>query len=88
MDVSVPQNTDFKGKPNPSGVLRYLDCFLIEHVHSVNDYAEDVFYFDSVRGAFTEGKPAYPGTQFGDKNHIQVCLHNKNCIKGFFLPRY
>jgi len=88
MGTSVPQNTDLKGMPNPSGVLRFLDCFLIEHVHSVNDIAEDIPYFDSVRGAFTEGVPAYPGTQFGDKNHIQVCVRNKKCIKGFFLPRY
>ena len=88
MGTSVPQNTDLKGVPNPGGVLRFLDCFLIEHVHSVNDIAEDIPYFDSVRGAFTEGTPAYPGTQFGDKNHIQVCVRNKKCIKGFFLPRY
>lgn len=86
--ASIPQNTDLKGTPNPSGVLRYLDCFLIEHLHSLRDIAEDIPYFDTARGAFTEGDPAYPGTQFGDKNHIQVCVRNKNCIKGFFLPRY
>jgi hypothetical protein len=85
--TSIPQNTDLKGNPDPSGILRYLDCFLIEYVHSVNDIAEDIPYFDSVRGAFSEGTPAYPGTQFGDKNHIQVCIRNKKCIKGFFLPR-
>lgn len=27
MGTSVPQNTDLKGMPNPSGVLRFLDCF-------------------------------------------------------------
>ena len=86
--ASVPQNTDLKGKPNPSGVLRYLVCFLIEHLHSLRDIAEDIPYFDTARGAFTEGTPAYPGTQFGDKNHLQVCVRNKKCIKGFFLPRY
>jgi hypothetical protein len=87
-DASVPQNSDLKGRPNPSGVLRFLDCFLIEHLHSLRDIAEDIPYFDTVRGAFTEGNPAYPGTQFGDKNHIQVCIRNKMCIKGLFLPRY
>lgn len=87
LGASIPQNTDLNGEPNPNGVLRHLDCFLIEHFHSLNDIAEDIPYFDTVRGAFTEGKPAYPGTQFGDKNHIQVCIRNKKCIKGFFLPR-
>ncbi len=87
LGASIPQNTDLNGKPNPNGVLRHLDCFLIEHFHSLNDIAEDIPYFDTVRGAFTEGKPAYPGTQFGDKNHIQVCIRNKKCIKGLFLPR-
>lgn len=62
--------------------------FYVWENHSVNDIAEGIPYFDSVRGAFTEGVPAYPGTQFGDKNHIQVCVRNKKCIKGFFLPRY
>lgn len=83
----IPQNTDLKGRPAPNGILRFLDCFLIEHLHSVRDITEDIPYFDTVRGAFTEGMSAYPGTQFGDKNHIQVCIRNKKCIKGFFLPR-
>lgn len=83
----IPQNTDLKGRPDPNGILRFLDCFLIEHLHSVRDITEDIPYFDTVRGAFTEGMSAYPGTQFGDKNHIQVCIRNKKCIKGFFLPR-
>lgn len=85
--LPLPQNTDLKGNPNPAGTLRYLDCFLIEHLHSLNDYTEKDPFFDSVRGAFYEGAPAYPGTQFCEKNHIQVCLRNMDCIKGFFLPR-
>lgn len=43
--------------------------------------------YDSVRGVFWEGKELYPGAGFADKNHIQLCVRNPNCIKGFFLPR-
>jgi hypothetical protein len=43
--------------------------------------------FDSVRGVFIEGQALYPGAGFHDKNHIQICIRNPNCIKGFFLPR-
>lgn len=49
--------------------------------------AEDPIRYDSVRGAFYEGDVAYKGTEIRKKNHIQVCLRNMNCIKGFFLPR-
>jgi len=83
----IPQNTDLDGAPNPGGILRKLDCALIQHLHEVNERSDKLNHYDSVRGAFTEGKPAYPGTQFGEKNHIQVCIRNVNCIKGFFLPR-
>jgi hypothetical protein len=43
--------------------------------------------FDSVRGVFTEGGPAFPGSGIQEKNHIQICIRNSNSIKGFFLPR-
>ena len=84
----LPQNKNLKKAPTPDGVLRELDCQLIEHLHSVKDIAEGIPYFDSARGAFTEGKPAYPGTIICDKSHIQVCIRNMKCIKGFFLPRF
>lgn len=43
--------------------------------------------FDSARGVFTEGGPAFPGAGIQEKNHIQICIRNSNAIKGFFLPR-
>jgi hypothetical protein len=66
--------------------LRYLDCAVIEYTHSfLNREKQDPF--DSVRAAFIEGDPIYPGAGFNDKTHIQLCIINPNCIKGFFLPR-
>ncbi|GAA3912214.1 hypothetical protein [Chitinophaga oryziterrae] len=43
--------------------------------------------FDSVRGAFMEGGPAFKGSGISKKSHVQIAVRNPNCIKGFFLPR-
>jgi hypothetical protein len=43
--------------------------------------------FDSVRGVFWEGRELYPNAGFREKDHIQICIRNPNCIKGFFYPR-
>lgn len=42
--------------------------------------------YDSVRGVFEEGLEPYPGSAFKEKTHIQVCVRNPNCIKGYFAP--
>lgn len=36
---------------------------------------------------FCEGQELYPNAGFREKNHIQICVCNPNCIKGYFLPR-
>ena len=36
---------------------------------------------------FWEGQELYPNAGFREKNHIQICVCNPNCIKGYFLPR-
>ena len=33
---------------------------------------------------FTEGKDLYAGAGFKEKNHVQICVRNPNCIKGYF----
>ena len=42
--------------------------------------------FDSVRAGFWEGEEIYQTAGFLDKNHIQICICNPNCIIGLFLP--
>ena len=83
------------GKPLPKNssigsstdlLLRKLDCAVIETMHKLNRVANKRAY-DSVRGVFWEGKPLYPNAGFAEKNHIQICVCNPNCIKGYFLPR-
>lgn len=64
-------------------LLRRLDCSVIEYLHKKNTERD----FDTVRGLFFEGEDLYPNAGFKTKNHIQICVRNPNCIKGFFLPR-
>ena len=35
---------------------------------------------------FTEGAELYRASGFRAKNHIQLCVRNPNCIKGYFHP--
>ena len=36
---------------------------------------------------FWEGDDLYPGAGMKEKNHIQICIRNIDCVKGFFIPR-
>lgn len=65
--------------------MRRLDCTVIEIAHPINEDAKKRS-FDSVKGVFWEGDKLYPEAGFTEKNHIQICIRNPNCIKGFFLP--
>jgi len=65
--------------------VRCLDCAVIEALHEMIRGSGEPG-FDSVRGVFTEGEELYPNAGFHRKDHIQICLRNPNCIKGYFLP--
>ncbi len=66
-------------------LLRDLDCAVIQQIHDYNRQTKKDMY-DSVRGIFTEGEAPYPGSAFKEKTHIQICICNPNCIKGYFTP--
>ena len=73
---SMPVNTKDKQR-------RKLDCAVIERVHAILDEAGEPA-FDSVRGVFVEGEPAYDGAGYATKTHIQIAVRNPDCIKGVF----
>jgi hypothetical protein len=81
LELPLPKNT--KGNKSNDLLLRRLDCAVIENLHQINPATP----FDSVRGVFVEGDELYPNAGFHEKNHIQICIRNPNCIKGFFYPR-
>lgn len=89
----LPQNKDVKEDAHKDLLIRELDCAVIQYLHqkikeeneqNSNSKIKD---FDTVRGVFTEGGPAFPGAGIQKKSHIQICIRNMDCIKGFFLPR-
>lgn len=87
VDVSgnpMPENSVLDSDGNL--LVRRLDCAVIEILHKVMKDKEERS-FDTVRGLFLEGATVYPDAGFREKNHIQICVRNPNCIKGFFLPR-
>ena len=73
--------------PQNKGGKRVLDCAVFENLHQLNRTLAGTTPFDSVKGVFIEGEPLFDGAGIYNKNHIQICIRNPNCIKGFFLPR-
>jgi hypothetical protein len=93
----LPSNKDLANDPHKDKIMRHLDCATIEFMHAeIFDQIQqdvkakgfsDYKIFDTVRGVFTEGSPVFSGAGLFAKSHIQICIRNPNCIKGFFLPR-
>ena len=93
----LPINSDLNEDKHQDRLLRRLDCATIEYMHEtiLERYKADMAnqgysnfqLFDSTRGAFSEGGPAFSGAGIMRKSHIQICIRNMNCIKGFFIPR-
>jgi len=80
--VPLPQNSKPFGEEDDL-LIRRLDCAVVEATHTY--VGQDTF--NTVRGVFWEGNELYPNAGFREKNHIQICVRNLNCIKGYFHPR-
>lgn len=77
---------------------RKLDCAVINMVHELraltqsDDWQDEhpgtrpLQSYDTVRGAFWEGGPIYPGARIEKKNHVQICVRNPESIIGYFRP--
>jgi hypothetical protein len=77
------------GKPLPVNggedkKLRELDCAVINEC--LDRLEVEKIYFDTVRGAFLEGQPVFPGTTISAETHIQIAVRNADCILGVFRP--
>jgi hypothetical protein len=84
--VAMPENRDAAGSRRGDKVLRYRDCAVVDYTLSSLSEAEGVEY-QTVRGVFLEGKPAFPGSKIALKSHIQIAVRDPACIVGFFGPR-
>ncbi len=85
LNLPIPVNRNV-GKSTDL-LLRDLDCAVINNVHNQRRKTKKLPAYDSVRCAFIEGESLYDDAGFHEKNHIQLCIRNPNCIKGYFLPR-
>lgn len=77
---------------------RKLDCAVINMVHELRAVTQTVDWqaanpeilplqpYDTVRGAFWEGGPIYPGARIERKSHVQICVRNSANIIGYFRP--
>jgi len=81
VDQALPKNQNVDGDKDL--LLRFLDRAVIEALHSSRQ-DEKERQFDSVRAVFPEGRPLYDGAGFRSHSHIQICVRNPNCIKGYF----
>jgi hypothetical protein len=80
-NVPLPKNTG----STKDLLLRRLDCTVLNHYLAMVE-AYNVTY-DTVRGAFTEGARAFPGSKIRRETHVQIAVRNPECIVGVFVPR-
>ncbi len=90
--VALKQSMKASGRPMPKNVGptpdkggRLLDCAVMNLLHTLRADKKQP-RFDSVRGPFLEGKRIYAGAGFRSHNHIQICVRETACIKGYFRP--
>jgi hypothetical protein len=77
-DLPVNKGSD------PDLKRRELDCLVL---NSLFLRLEDGDAFDTVRGAFEEGDPAFPGSKIRAESHIQIAVRNTANILGVFRPQ-
>ncbi|WP_445940989.1 hypothetical protein [Pseudomonas sp.] len=70
---------------DPDLLKRHLDCAVFELLHALRDEGR-IQAYESVRAPFWEGGDLYPGTNFREKTHVQICVRDHACIKGYFRP--
>ena len=83
--IPIPQNLPAQGEAGSDLVLRYLDCAVLNWGLDFLEH-EVGLCFHTVRGVFTEGQPAFPGSRIMAKSHIQVAVRDASVIIGSFKP--
>ena len=81
IEQTMPANVG--ATPDKAG--RKLDCMVMNYLHQYRAKRKEAPY-DSIRGPFLEGGELYKGAGFRAENHIQLCVRNTDCIKGYFRP--
>jgi hypothetical protein len=77
--TQIPRNTG-----GPDQLKRERDCALINWL--MKQFDADGSRFQTVRGLFTEGDPAFEGSGIYLKSHIQIAVRDPSCVLGYFRP--
>ncbi|MGM0578740.1 MAG: hypothetical protein ACQEXJ_23660 [Myxococcota bacterium] len=81
----LPQN-----KPSQHGdhdlLLRRLDCAVLNYGLGNLDEQQGRIVYQTVRGLFPEGGPAFEGSRIMVKTHVQIAVRDPDCILGYFRP--
>jgi hypothetical protein len=80
----IPKNVK-RGSKDYDKIIRRLDCAVFESLHEMR-HENNLPPYNSVLGVFQEGAELYDGTEFREKTHVQICIRDLNCIKGYFKP--
>ena len=68
-------------------ILRDLDCAVLNFGMLNLESDPGAPAFQSVRGIFTEGGPAFEGSGIQMRSHVQIAVRDPDCIVGYFrLP--
>jgi|ERR1051325_10082361 hypothetical protein len=79
----MPENRDVPGGRHGEKVLRFRDRAVIDYAISRVAEEESIIY-QTVRGVFLEGQPAFPGSKIALKSHIQIAVRDPACILELF----
>ena len=83
--IPLPRNRDAPATRRGDRVLRFLDRAVIDY--TLKNFAEtERDKYQTVRGVFIEGRPAFPGSKVALKSHIQIAVRDPACISELFLP--
>jgi hypothetical protein len=77
---ALPKN---EGK-TPDRALRRLDRLVLNAYLERLDTAGE--HYQTVRAAFEEGEPAFPGSMIRRETHIQIAVRDARCVLGVFRP--
>ncbi len=67
-------------------LLRFLDCAVLNLGLDELDDREGQIVYQTVRGVFPEGHPAFAGSRIRSKTHVQIAVRDAACVLGYFRP--
>jgi hypothetical protein len=84
-NVRKLHESEGRSMPENKGKRRDLDCLVINTALSLRQEGGEPV-FQTVRGVFLEGDPAFPGSGILQESHIQFMVRDRACILGVFRP--